>query len=104
MRHIPRLLILPHIPKRKNVQPRIAFHTRLDRIDGHQDCPGDGPDGEEDACDHVEEADEEVGVEAVGGLDCLVGGVEDCEGPGEEGLGEGCDVVSGWVDGMRSRN
>lgn len=72
MGRIARLLILAYIPKREYVESGVACYACFDRINRHQHDPRDGPHRQEDTDDHPQEANEEVRVQAVGGLDRFI--------------------------------
>jgi hypothetical protein len=54
------------VSKSEKIQTRGSGKTCFDRIDGHENGPGDEPDREECEGHYSEEANEEVRVKTVG--------------------------------------
>jgi hypothetical protein len=74
-------LILCDVSKREYIETRMTRDNRVDAGEGHEDDPGHKPDRQEDFAHHAKEANEEVGVHAVDGLDGLEVFFENREGP-----------------------
>ena len=69
MSGISHLAVGGNISESEKVQTRVSKNTCFHRIDGHEDGPGDQPDGKERVGHDSEEANEKVRVKTIGWYD-----------------------------------
>ena len=72
------------VAEAESVEPGPVADARVDGVDREEDDPREDPDGKQQASDHAEEADVEVGIEPVDVPDALVVCIVDGERPSKE--------------------